>query len=128
MKTITRSKRLPQKSGGPATCCSLPMTMRAFEAVLTLDEKFLGTADYMGVAYWWGYAYRHYLRAATGKERKRAHDGIVAAGLPLDGESKEHAAIVEWATNNGRRACEQMGVKWRPYTGPRPAKRKAVKG
>jgi hypothetical protein len=116
----TKSRRIPPNSGGPASCCSLPLTLRAYEAVLTLDEKFVGTPDYMGVAGWWSYEYKWTLRESTAKQRKRAHDAILAAGLPLDGESAHHAAIVAWATNNGQSAAKKMGLRWTPYAGRRP--------
>ena len=122
----TKSKRIPPKPGGPTSSYSLPLTLRAYEAVLTLDERLVGTPDYMGVAYWWSHEYKWTLREATHTQRKRAHDAILAAGLPLDGESDEHAAIVAWATNNGQVAARRMGLRWTPYAGPRPAKRKAA--
>lgn len=52
----------------------------------------------MGLAYWWSHEYKHTLRGATPRQRKKAHDAIVAAGLRLDGESDEHAAIISKAT------------------------------
>jgi hypothetical protein len=122
----TKSKRIPTTPGGPTSSYSLPLTLRAFEAVLTLDEKLVGTPDYMGVAYWWSHEYKWSLREATHKQRKRAHDAILAAGLSLDGESDEHAAIVAWATNNGQAAARNMGLGWKPYAGPRPAKREGA--
>jgi hypothetical protein len=124
----TKWKRTPPKPGGPTSSYALPLTLRAFEAVLTLDEKLVGTPDYMGVAGWWGCEYKWSLRAATPRQRKRAHDAILAAGLPLDGESAHHAVIVAWATNNGQAAAKQAGVRWQPYRGPRPTKREGVAG
>jgi hypothetical protein len=121
----TKPKRIPPKPGGPTSSYSLPLTLRAFEAVLTLDEKLVGTPDYMGVAGWWAYEYKWWLRAATPRQRKRAHDAILAAGLPLDGESAHHAVIVAWATNNGQAAAKQAGARWTPY---RPTKREGVAG
>jgi hypothetical protein len=108
----------------PSTSCyQLPLTLEAFEKVLALDETLVGTEDYMGVAYWWDFEYKYFLRDATHTERKKAHDTILAAGLPLDGESVEHDQIIAWATNNGRRARHLAGVTWTPYDGPRTWKR-----
>jgi hypothetical protein len=121
----TKSKRVPPKPGGPTSNYALPLTLRAFEAVLTLDEKLIGTPDYMGVAYWWSPEYKWWLREATAKQRKRAHDAILASGLSLDGKSASHAEIVCWATNNGQSLARKAGLPWTPYAGPRPAKRKA---
>jgi hypothetical protein len=109
--------------GGPTHVERLPVTSRAFQLVYSLDRGLVGTPDYMGLAGWWNDDYKHRLRAASTIERKKAHDRILAAGLPLDGASDEHAAIVARATNNGRRCAQQMGLTWSPYRGPRAAKR-----
>lgn len=114
MRTRTKSRRIPPKPGGPSSCYSLPLTLRAFEAALTLDEKLVGTPDYMGVAYFWGERTKHVLRAASQVERKRAHDAILRAGLPLDGESDEVAEIVMRATRDGRAYQRQTGLAPRP--------------
>lgn len=114
MTTTTKHRRIPPKPGGPASCYSLPLTLRAFEALLTLDEKLVGTPDYMGVAYWWNERSKYILRAASQVERKRAHDAILRAGLPLDGESDEHAEIVMRATRGGRAYRQQTGLTPRP--------------
>jgi hypothetical protein len=99
------------------------MTFRMFCIVSVIDRAMIGTPDYMGMAFWWNHEYKFYLREATNKQRKRAHDAILAGGLPLNGVSDEHAKIVAWATNNGKVAAEKMGCLWSPYAGPRPAKR-----
>lgn len=115
------------RPGGPTHCARLHVTSRAHTLVYALDKALVGSSDYMGLASWWGDAYKHLLRAATTTQRKRAHGAILAAGLPVDGESDEHAAIVAWATNNGQAAAKSMGLRWKPHRGPRPAKRKAAK-
>jgi len=116
------------KSGGLADCgTGVALNFRMFCILLRIDDAMVGTLDYMGLAGWWSCEYKFDLREATPKERKKAHDAILAAGLPLDGVSDEHAQIVAWATNNGKRASDRMGGKWSPYRGPRPAKRKATR-
>lgn len=102
-------------------------TFRMFCILMRIDEAMVGTADYMGFSGWWSQEYKHTLREATPRERKKAHDAIVAAGLVLDGESEEHGRIIAWATNNGKRAAVAMGCKWAPYRGPRPAKREVAR-
>ena len=69
-------------------------TTEAFQKVHELDKSFIGTCNYMGLAYFWGYDYRHYLRDATPVARCVVHDAILRAGLPLDGESKQHLSII----------------------------------
>jgi hypothetical protein len=115
------------KAGGE-TCDYKPrVTFRMFCILMRIDSAMVGTPDYMGLAYWWSHEYKYDLRAATPRERKRAHDAILDAGLELDGESDEHERIIAWATNNGRQASKEMGGNWKPYRGSRPAKRKVTK-
>lgn len=115
------------KPGGPTHDYKPRMTFRAFCIMMRIDHAFVGTPDYMGLAYWWDHEYKHTMRAATTKQCKKAHDAILAAGLRLGDISDEHEQIIAWATNNGEQAAKEMGCKWEPYTGPRPAKRKATK-
>lgn len=60
-----------------------------------LDMSFIGTANYMGVAFFWSHEYRFYLRDARPVERVRVHDAFINAGLPLAGTSMEHLLIIE---------------------------------
>jgi hypothetical protein len=104
------------KSGGYASPCETPIcTLKATALLLALDKSLIGTPDYMGLAYWWADEYKHGLREASARERKKAHDAIVAAGLPLDGVSDLHVKFIAKATNNCRRACSKMGCDWKPY-------------
>jgi hypothetical protein len=68
-----------------------------------IDDAMVGTPDYMGIASWWNYEYRHYLRPATPAERKRAHDKIILEGLPIDGMSDRHSEIIQRITKNSCR-------------------------
>jgi hypothetical protein len=108
------------KPGGPTHDYKPRMTFRMFCIVMRIDQAFVGTPDYMGIAYWWDHEYKHTMRDATTKERKKAHDALLAAGLPLDGVSDEHAQVIAWATNNGQQASKAMGGRWTPYRGPKP--------
>ena len=98
---MKKTKRRKPPSGGDATVYRIPLTLRAFEALLTMDEKLVGTADYMGIKHWWGQRCKQMLRAATPTERKAAHDAIIRAGLTLDSDCDEVAEIV---TNRCRKA------------------------
>lgn len=68
------------------------------EADLRHDQTLVGTPDYQGIAYFWNYGYRHYLRDASYGKCRRVHDAFLRAGLPLDGESPEHLAIIRRIT------------------------------
>ncbi len=83
------------KAGGVVSSTSLPTTTRAYVAIHALDQGLVGTPDYLGLAFFWGQDYKHELRAATPKQRKRVHDAFLKAGLSLGGESPRHAAIVK---------------------------------
>ena len=82
------------KPGGPLDRLSLSVTGKAEEAILWLDSGFVGTPDYMGMAWFWNYEYRHYMRGATRRQRQRVHAAFLKTGLPVDGQSDEHEAIV----------------------------------
>lgn len=90
------------KSGGSTYDYKPRLTFRMFCIMLRIDEAMIGTPDYMGLAYWWSHEYKHTLRDATTKQRKKAHDALLAAGLRLDGESDEHARIIARAAGEKR--------------------------
>ena len=69
-----------------------------FCALKEMDEKYVGTKDYMGIAYFWGLnGIKHYLRDATFAQRKRVHSIWLKRGLDFWGETEEHYAIVKQA-------------------------------
>ena len=70
------------------------ITEPAAKAIYDLDETFVGTANYMGVAWYWSYEYRHVLRMASFHQRKRVHHAMLAARLPLNGDSPAHNAVI----------------------------------
>lgn len=39
-----------------------------------LDKKYIGTKDYMGVAYFWGHEYKHTMRDLTYAKRRKIHN------------------------------------------------------
>ena len=81
------------------------VTFRMFTILSHIDRAMIGTPDYMGLAYWWDHEYKHTLREVTPKQRKKTHDAILAAGLPLDGVSDEHAAIIDRCTRPAKRGA-----------------------
>lgn len=91
------------RPGGPTHSERLAVTSQAFCLIYAVDLALAGTPDYMGLAYWWADEYKHRLRDATNSQRRRAHHAILAAGLPLDGVSSAHAAIINRAVRNAVR-------------------------
>ena len=72
------------------------ITFDAFCKLDKLDRSFVGTPDYMGLAYFWGCnGVKHYLRDATIYQRKQVHKKWLERGLPLNGESEEHYKIIK---------------------------------
>ena len=69
--------------------------LEVFTALTKIDDTFVGTPDYMGIAYFWGWEYRHYLRSTSFHKRKKVHSAFIKSGLPLEGESEKHFTIVK---------------------------------
>jgi hypothetical protein len=57
------------------------VTFDAFCALNALDKTFVGTPNYMGVAFFWGHGVKHYLREASQAERRKIHKKWLAEGL-----------------------------------------------
>lgn len=58
------------------------------------EGRLIGTPRYRGVGYFWAMAYKVPMRDLTPAKRRRVHAALLAANLPLDGESDAHAAII----------------------------------
>lgn len=66
----------------------------AIMALLNLDNSFIGTKDYIGLAYFWAHEYRHYLRDASSSNRRLVHKKLLEAGLKVDEVSDKHEKII----------------------------------
>ena len=76
------------------------LSSNAFSKIQELDNTFIGTPDYMGVAYFWGcHGVKHYLRDATFTERCEVHRKWLEAGLDLIAETDEHYRIITEVMN-----------------------------
>ena len=64
------------------------------------DKAYIGTKAYQGMAYFWGYRYRHSLRECTNASRRLVHDLFLKEGLKLEGETKRHDEIMDHVFNN----------------------------
>jgi hypothetical protein len=72
------------------------ITFKAYCALYELDKKFVGTSDYMGLAWFWGSnGTRHYLRGASVHQMKTVHKKWLEAGLALNGDTERHYEILE---------------------------------
>ena len=71
------------------------LTGQSFTYLNALDKTFIGTACYLGFAYFWGQEYKHTLRSANNAQRQRVHMAFIKADLDLTGASPQHKAIVE---------------------------------
>tara|TARA_R110000803_G_scaffold87722_1_gene154634 strand:+ start:1225 stop:1497 length:273 start_codon:yes stop_codon:yes gene_type:complete len=70
-------------------------TFKAFEKISDLDRTFIGTEDYLGIAFFWGSnPTKHYLRDSTTYQRKRIHKLWLKENLDLHGESPAHYKII----------------------------------
>ena len=70
------------------------LTLEANIALCELDRTFIGTKNYMGIAYFWAYEYRWPMRDVTVAMRKKIHGKLLKAGLKVDEESEAHRAII----------------------------------
>ena len=98
MSKQTQQETAPgrQKDGKTVrSTLSVRVTTKAFGAINALDETLVGTPDYMGIAYFWNWDYRHSMRELSSDKRCRIHDGFIEAGLELGGTSEAHLVIIK---------------------------------
>lgn len=74
------------------------LTQSAYNKVKALDSKFIGTEDYMGLAYFWSVEYKAYLRDASPVERQQVHKEFLDKGLGVHDDSDAHQEIVSKIT------------------------------
>lgn len=74
------------------------ITGEAFVKIHDIDKNFINTPNYLGIAYFWAYEYRHYLRDATISERKKVHKLFLNNGLDIVGVSEKHFNIIKKVT------------------------------
>jgi hypothetical protein len=74
------------------------ITGEAFVKIYEIDQNFINTNNYLGLAYFWAYEYRHYLRDATISQRKKVHNLFLKNGLIIDHASEKHFEIIKLIT------------------------------
>tara|TARA_R110001592_G_scaffold195707_1_gene443379 strand:- start:43 stop:336 length:294 start_codon:yes stop_codon:yes gene_type:complete len=71
------------------------ITFEAFCELQALDKTFVGTPNYMGVAYFWGSnGCKHYLREVSVAKARKIHTKWLELGLDLTGETLEHYRVI----------------------------------
>ena len=92
------------------------LSARHLEALMRVDDEAVGTKDYLGLAYFWAYEYRHPLRECSFALRRRVHAALLTAGLAVNGESKKHLAIIN-------RITAKFQAEWAAGFSPKPVQR-----
>ena len=49
-------------------------SLKAIYKILDIDSKFVGTEDYLGLAYFWGHEYKHTMRDLSYAKRRKIHN------------------------------------------------------
>ena len=62
--------------------------MAQFSAIQKLDKSYIGTSNYMGLAYFWDHEVKHGLRDATPLQRVKVHKLFMANNVPFDKKAK----------------------------------------
>lgn len=71
------------------------ISSEAFLKIHEIDQTFINSSNYLGIAYFWSYHYRHYLRDASIAQRKKVHSLFLKNLLEVDGNSKKHLEIIK---------------------------------
>lgn len=71
------------------------ITFEAFRNIHDVDQNLIGSPNYIGIAYFWHYAYRHYLRDASIYKRKKVHQLFLLNNLNVSEASDMHLAIIK---------------------------------
>jgi hypothetical protein len=67
-----------------------------------LDQNLIGKDEYMGLAYFWNYEYRHPMRDISSAMRRRVHRKFLHAKLPINDASPAHKEIIDAVIKNVR--------------------------
>jgi hypothetical protein len=73
-------------------------TTKSFSDIYELDRGYVGTENYLGVAFFWNFEYRHYLRDASTSKRKKVHSIFLKEGLDVRNKSDRHFEIIKKVT------------------------------
>ena len=71
------------------------ITWKAYQKLMDVDKKLIGTKDYMGLVYFHNYGYRHILRDDPSiYQRRKIHAELLKRGLDPVEISKEHNEVI----------------------------------
>ena len=72
------------------------VTLPALCKISEIDHTFIGSLNYMGVAYFWSQKHpqRARLTKASINSRRKVHNALVNEGLDLDGDTGIHRSII----------------------------------
>ena len=62
--------------------------MAQFSAIQKLDKSYVGTSNYMGLAYFWDLEVKHWLRDATPFQRVKVHKSFITNNVPFDKKAR----------------------------------------
>jgi hypothetical protein len=74
------------------------ITTKAFCDIYDLDTKYVGTKNYLGLAFFWNREYRHYMRDISSAKRKKIHNLFIQNNLDIAGNSNKHFEIIKKVT------------------------------
>lgn len=70
------------------------VTAEATNALIALDDTFVGTKNYMGITYFWNHEYRHLFRDNR-RHWIKIHTAFMKNNLLVDGQSDKHLEIIK---------------------------------
>jgi len=76
------------------------ITPQAIDALIKLDNAFVGTPNYMGISYFWNHEYRHYMRNNR-KNWVKIHTLFLKEKLDVSGVSSRHKEIIKKYSSYG---------------------------
>ena len=83
------------------------VSFKAWQSISDLDSSFVGTKDYIGVAFFWDHAVKWWLRDATPAKRRKIHNLILDAGeIPV-----KEAGMTYFRTNDVVRSIVEKELK-----------------
>ena len=59
-----------------------------YKQIHKLDKSYVGTNNYMGLAYFWDHEVKHWLRDATPFQRVKIHKLFIANKIPFNKKGK----------------------------------------